>query len=366
MKMVTNNKFWRKYLFGLAVLVFLLCIPGYSETDPNEPFDVNIIDPNFVEPPFNLFGIDALFARDVPYGPYEDNIFDIFLVNSKEPTPLVIFIHGGGFVSGDKIVPYVADRSEIRAFLAAGCSYATINYRLLEEVDHEGVIKPMSDCKRCLQFLRYHHETLNIDPARIALTGASGGAGTSLWIAFNDDMADPNADDPVSRESTRVSVVGAKAAQSTYDIYKWETVVFAPLGLTIEDMANLIATDGSEQGLLSFYGADTIEDLSTPEYQAYRASVDMLALMSADDPPFWVQNKVENPGIPIDKGELLHHGLHAVALKERAAEVGLECQAYAPALGVTDPAGDGVVKFILDRLLESNTTVPDPNSIQGE
>ena len=89
-----------------------------------------------------------------------------------------------------------------------------------------------------------------------------------------------------------------------------------------------------------------------PKFQAYRASVDMLGLMSPDDPPFWVENDVENPGIPVDKGELLHHGYHAMALKERADDVGVECQAYIPALGVADPAGDGVIKFLLDRLGE--------------
>ena len=211
-----------------------------------------------------------------------------------------------------------------------------------------GVIKPLNDSKRCLQFLRYHHKQLNIDPARIALYGASAGAGTCLWLACSEDMADAQADDPVLHESTRVSVVGAKGTQSTYDFLKWETVVFASMGLTIDDMANL--PNSSEQGLLSFYGADSLEQLGSPEFIAYRERVDMLGLMSPDDAPFWVQNTLENAGIPIDINELLHHTLHALALKERAEEVGLECQAYIPPLDIADPAGDDVIKFLLDRL----------------
>jgi len=82
----------------------------------------------------------------------------------------------------------------------------------------------------------------------------------------------------------------------------------------------------------------------------YRQSVDMLDLMSVDDPPIWLQNPKENPGTPVDLNELLHHGLHALAVMEQAETVGVECQAYIPALNVTDPVGEGVIEFLLDRL----------------
>lgn len=39
----------------------------------------------------------------------------------------------------------------------------------------------------------------------------------SLWIAFHPDMADPASDDPVKRQSTRLTVVGVTNAQVSYD-----------------------------------------------------------------------------------------------------------------------------------------------------
>ena len=39
---------------------------------------------------------------DVNYGPHERNVLDLWLVKANEPTPLVLFIHGGGFRAGDK------------------------------------------------------------------------------------------------------------------------------------------------------------------------------------------------------------------------------------------------------------------------
>ena len=39
---------------------------------------------------------------DVPYGPHARNVLDFWQAKSERPTPVVVFIHGGGFTSGDK------------------------------------------------------------------------------------------------------------------------------------------------------------------------------------------------------------------------------------------------------------------------
>ena len=63
--------------------------------------------------------------------------------------------------------------------------------------------------------------------------GASAGAGTSLWIGFSDEMSDPLNSDPVLRESTRVSCVGAIATQATYDFFKWPEILNLPEELLV-------------------------------------------------------------------------------------------------------------------------------------
>ena len=62
---------------------------------------------------------------------------------------------------------------------------------------------------------RFNAEKYNIDKTRIACTGGSAGAGTALWLAFSDEMAEPENPDPVLRESTRLTCAGAFATQST-------------------------------------------------------------------------------------------------------------------------------------------------------
>src|SRR4030095_3474234 len=111
---------------------------------------------------------------DVAYGPHERNKIDLYLAESKTPTPLVLFIHGGGFRAGDKSS---VSAGEIRAFHREGWSVAAINYRFTNVVPAPG---QYLDCGRALQFLRHNAEKYNLDPKLVASTGGSAGAGTSL------------------------------------------------------------------------------------------------------------------------------------------------------------------------------------------
>ncbi len=91
-----------------------------------------------------------------------------------------------------------------------------------------GILSSMNDSKRCLQYIRYNAKKYNIDKNRIACSGGSAGAGTALWLAFSDDMAEAENDDPVLRESTQLTCAGAFAAQSTYDVYQWNDIIGLP------------------------------------------------------------------------------------------------------------------------------------------
>ena len=55
--------------------------------------------------------------------------------------------------------------------------------------------------------------------------GSSAGATSSLWLGFFDDMAQLNSDDPIERESTRVSLVVGIAAAHTMDLNKWKEML---------------------------------------------------------------------------------------------------------------------------------------------
>jgi acetyl esterase/lipase len=75
----------------------------------------------------------------------------------------------------------------------------------------------MLDSARAVQFLRCKASEWNLDPNRFAAGGGSAGSGISQWLGYHDDLADPTSDDPVARQSTRLSCVFPINMQSTYD-----------------------------------------------------------------------------------------------------------------------------------------------------
>jgi hypothetical protein len=283
----------------------------------------------------NIRGERATFTNE-KYGEHPRNNFDIWLANSEKPTPLVIYIHGGGFVGGDKSKYF--DSPDLVRFLDAGVSVAVINYRFMTEAPY-GIMASFSDSKRCLQYIRSNTEKYNIDKKRIACSGGSAGAGTALWLNFSDDMADAENEDPVLRESTRLTCAGAFATQSTYDIFQWEETIGVPMAATREQLISIAAAFGIryETGM-DLYG-----------FTEKRKELDFLAKMDENDPPIFVYNKHKS-GIPATQDDLNHHPIHAKVIKEKADEVGLEAVVYAPEIGIVDPSEKDLVQFFLEKL----------------
>lgn len=351
-----------KLMKALCLPVILASLMACSDGGDSRPDAQPRLALTFIPAPIELPGITANYAQDVRYGDGERNLFDIYLPDCDEPTPLVIYIHGGGFTGGSKEAAHQGQGGAISEFLQSCVAYATINYFLLEVPSAEegtdsivaqgGVLTSLQDAARALQFMRYHGESLNIDAENIALYGASAGAGASLWLGTHDDMADPGNSDPVLRESTRVKATGALATQSTYDILSWEEILL-PITINLEailggtDIPTIATAIGQTNYLLTFLGAASLDDIETPENVAYRANIDMLGLMDAGDAPIFVHNFATSLDNPLNV--FLHHGLHAVAVKNRADEVGLHSVAYFEDedFGLEDPSGEELTSFLM-------------------
>lgn len=261
----------------------------------------------------------AQHHSDVAYGPHGRNRLDLWLAESERPTPLVVYIHGGGFVGGDKsrLPGEVRDR-----LLGSGVSYASINYRFLLSAPIQEILR---DAARAVQFLRANAGAYNLDKSRFAAHGSSAGAGTSLWLAFHDDLADPGNADPVLRESTRLTAAGSSAGQFSYDLLQWEEVLRVP-------------ADKFHAKNPAFYGLASWDEVLNGQGRPIRADVDMRGLITADDPPVWLVSS--QPGGPVtDKGHLNHHPAHSLAIQLRCAQVGVPATAYVPGLGDEPPGG---------------------------
>jgi len=154
---------------------------------------------------------------DVAYGPDEiRNRLDFWQAPGSGPRPLLVNIHGGGWTAGDKTGYF-----DFKPFLEKGISCASINYRLTPA---NPLPAPVHDAARAIQFLRSKASEWKIDITRVAAYGASAGACTAMWLLLHDDLADPDAIDPVLRNSSRVCAAWAFAGQTSIDppvIHEW-------------------------------------------------------------------------------------------------------------------------------------------------
>ena len=325
---------YKKILFDInpIVLINLLIINMFSVS-------VVFSQEKSKKDPVNIDGVKANYAHQ-SYGDHKRNKFDLWLAKSENPTPLVIYIHGGGFVGGDKSNYY--NKKDLVNFLNNGVSVATINYRFLY-MKPFGILSSLNDSKKFLQFVRFNHKKFNIDKNKVGVYGASAGAGTSLWLAFSDEMSEPLSEDPIARESTRISCVGALATQATYDFFQWKNILEAP-----EYEINL----KSMKRISRAFGLNYDKNRNLENEIEIRENLDFLAKMDVSDPPMFVFNNMKG-GFPEDNGHREHHPLHAKALKLKADEVGISSVVYAPKIGIVDPDETRLVEFFL-KFLDKN------------
>jgi acetyl esterase/lipase len=271
--------------------------------------------------------------KDFPYAPHDSNVMDVWLAESPTPTPLVLYIHGGGFRGGSK---NSLAAPALRALLDAGISVAAIEYRLI------GVAKlPAAhhDCRRALQLLRSKAEEWNFDTTRVGAFGGSAGAQICMWLAFHDEMADPKSDDPIERESTRLTCVATNGGQTTMDFDWW--------------MKHVPGYDQPHRDVHESFDFEDEEELGK-----IVAEISALSLISDDDPPIHMQYG-QNPKDPVPpdpqkaRGWKVHHVTFGIKLKEKMDELGVEADLHYPRA----PAGtyESREDFFIKKLTERKT-----------
>ena len=162
-------------------------------------------------------------------------------------------------------------------------------------------------------------------------------------------MAQTNNSDEILRESTRVNGIVALSTQANYDIPKWHNTVFneyKPQGMSFEAILGL----AQEETLLQFYGINNINELNSTKTLQDRADLDMLKLLSSDDPEFYVSNADTPYSLPVNTNQALHHPLHAKALIDKAEEVSAPYKVLIPQMEIDNTNGESMLNFILRKL----------------
>jgi len=237
-------------------------------------------------------------VKDEKYGPHERNVLDLWKANSDGPTPLVVFIHGGGFLVGYK--EYVKAEL-IRRCRDQGISVAAINYRYSSQAPFPA---PFHDAARAVQYLRSKAGEWNLDPTRFGATGGSAGGGMSLWLAFHDDLADPKNADPVLRQSSRLQTVVAVAAQASYD----------PLWIR----EHIGGRAHEHDAIAKLYGLVPGERDTEKARRLYEEAAPIHHL-TKDDPPVYLTYEGPDPG-------RIHSSKFGEILKAEMDKLGIPCE----------------------------------------
>ena len=266
---------------------------------------------------------------DVAYGTHPRQVLDFYQAKSDKPTPVVLYIHGGGWQGGDK-------KTNPKAFLDKGISVVAINYRYVrngvEDKVEPPVKAPLGDAARALQFVRSKAAEWNLDKIRIGATGGSAGACTSLWLAFHDDMADPKSDDPVARESTRLycaAVNGAQVSLDPKELREWmPNYGYGAHAFGLPNFQSLI--DNREKVL------PWIKEYSPIEH------------VSKDDPPIALFYGGEVPVVGSSPKDPTHSGVMGVKLEERLKAANVDVVLVHPER--PHPTYKNSTDYLIDRL----------------
>lgn len=153
---------------------------------------------------------DVAYAHTSP-----EQLLDLYLPSGNTPAPLVIWIHGGGWRTGDKaaiatvpdLTAPLPQRTDCRDIVqvqvpnvvtlnAKGYAVAAINYR----IDHDPVAA-VQDAKAAVRFLRANAARYHLNPNQFAAWGDSAGGYSAIMLAItatkqtvfdSPDLGNPN------------------------------------------------------------------------------------------------------------------------------------------------------------------------------
>jgi para-nitrobenzyl esterase len=138
--------------------------------------------------------------------------------DTKTQRPAIVWVHGGGFSSGDRTSAEIVD--EATTFAKKGYVNVSIEYRLTNAGCSAAapaltcvaeIVDSQHDAQAAVRFLRKNAATYGVDPTRIAIGGTSAGAITALNVGANSE--DPGTSgNPGFSSSVRAAVAlsGAK------------------------------------------------------------------------------------------------------------------------------------------------------------
>ena len=284
--------------FVLAVLAVCVSTPTVAATPRDFAVaDHPSLDDVYPERIANWPGGVTSLA-DVTYSTlpgYRPLVVDIYMPpKSTAPKPLVLFIHGGGWVSGHtRHSGALSNFPGVLAQLAGeGFVVASLEYRLSAEAHFPAQLQ---DARAALRFLKGHAARYGIDPARTGVWGGSAGGHLAALTAMTCGVASLDA-------AGTKSAPGSECVQSAviwYGVFDFGALAAARPG----------GNDGAAERLLGCSGPCTPAQFAAASPDAY---------ITPKAPPFLLIHGMADKTVPVQQSQTAEQALKAAGVPVRA------------------------------------------------
>lgn len=116
-------------------------------------------------------------------------VCDIYLPEGAQKAPVIVLVHGGGFLFGDQGMTVIMP--VVRKALEKGYAVVSVDYRKSSEAVFPAAV---ADVKAAVRFVKAHAMEYGFDPENIAVWGESAGAYLSLMTALTPNVTELNGD----------------------------------------------------------------------------------------------------------------------------------------------------------------------------
>lgn len=225
--------------------------------------------------------------KDVAYATLSPTqTLDVYLPAGEGPFPLVINVHGGGFMMGDKSNPALADQ-----LLAAGYAVASVNYRLSGEALAPAQVE---DVKAATRFLRANAAQYKLDPDRFAAFGQSAGGNLVALLGASCGV-----------ESIEGAALGNAGVSSCVQaIVDWfGPIDFLQMDAQFTGTSCPVTHDAADSPESKLVGAPI---QTVPEKVKV---MNPITYIDGNEPPYLIQRGSEDCNVPPGQSQLLHDAL---------------------------------------------------------
>jgi acetyl esterase/lipase len=135
----------------------------------------------------DIFPKGTVLYDDLPYAndTLKKHLLDIYLpTQSKDSYPLIIWIHGGAWMSNDKYADMGYMKQTLKSFIDSGYAVASIDYRWSTMAIFPAQIQ---DCNQAIEYLYQHADKYRLDRKRFALIGFSAGGHLANLVGLSNN-----------------------------------------------------------------------------------------------------------------------------------------------------------------------------------